>query len=145
MSLSFLSLNTNCTHIWILNRVMWVLYIATIVTCIPMNLLIMHQLLFETIPHRIKAYYFLCLFMSDLYLIVLQFKFASLSKRIHKTYAKLSRIQWSLTGHPFHCMRTKLKLLMCFERLSHKTQIGIELASTTVTFPLLAQVISGSR
>ena len=131
--------NRYCTHINFVNQFWKNLYLMFVVTMIPINLTIMHQLLFEDIPLHLRLFYFFCIICSDSLLFGLQYCFALYSVKIHSMYAKLSRLQWCLNGSR---MRIKWKLIMCFERLtSAKHRIGFTMGSVVFTMPLFAKVI----
>jgi hypothetical protein len=67
---------------------------------------------------------------------------ASLSSKIHKGAKRLSRFQWKINGWPFRT-RTKIKILITFERLSSDRKIGFTIGSLAVmTFPLFYRVIN---
>ena len=131
--------NQFCTHIWNLNIWMKNIYIATMLCCFPMNLLAMHQLFFEQLDELVIVFGTIILVINNFVVFMLQFIFALLSKKIHRMLVKLSLLQWSLNGYPFR-MRSKMKLLMCLERLSAKRKIGFTIAGTAMTFPLFSQV-----
>ena len=131
--------NRYCTHINAVNQFWKNLFLAFFATIIPINLTIMHQLLFEDIPLELRLFYIVCIICSDTLLFGLQYYFALYSVKIHSMYAKLSRLQWCLKGSR---MRVKWKLIMCFERLtSAKHRIGFTMGSIVFTMPLFAMVI----
>ena len=130
--------NRYCTHITAINHFWKYQFLAFFVTSFPINLIIMHQLLFESIPDQVWAFYFFCLILNQTQLFGVQYCFASLSVKIHSMYAKLPRLQWSLSRRH---MRTKLKLVLCFERLVSKEKIGITMGSVVYTMPLFQMVI----
>ena len=131
--------NRYCTHINAVNQFWKNLFLTFFATMLPINLTIMHQLLFEDIPLQLRLLYVVCMFCSDVQLFGLQFLLASLTVKIHSMYAKLSRLQWCLKGSR---IRVKWKLIMCFERLSStKHRIGITMGSIVFTMPLFAKVL----
>ena len=131
--------NRYCNHINAVNQFWKYGYLIFLVTMIPINLTIMHQLLFEDIPLHLRLFYVVCIFSIDVLLFGLQYCFALYSIKIHSMYAKLSRLQWCLNGSR---MRIKWKLIMCFERLtSNKHRIGFTMGSRVFTMPLFAMVI----
>ena len=134
--------NRYCTHINAVNMYWKNMYLAFFATIIPINLTILHQLLFEDIPIQLRLFFFVCIFGSNILLFGVQYCFALYScLKIHSMYAKLSRLQWCLNGYPFR-MRIKFKLIMCFERLtSTKHRIGFTMGSIVYTMPLFAAVI----
>ena len=132
--------NRYCIHIWTLDKFIKRSYLAICVLCIPINLLLMHQIFFETVPIHMKIFNLSMLVLNDSAVFLLQFINASLSKKIHSMSIRLSCLQWSVNGYPFR-MRIKFKLLMCFERLSAKKKIGLTFAGTTMTYPRFGQVI----
>ena len=131
--------NRFCLHIWTLNVVINKFYMAFLLTTMPINLLAQHQVLFESLKVHIKLGFILGIFLNDCCLFGLQAAYALVSKKIHLMNLKLSRLQWSLNGYPFR-MRIKIKLLMCFERMSAKRKIGITMAGAAMTFPLFSKV-----
>ena len=133
--------NRYCTHINAVNQFWKNFYLAFFTTMIPINLIIMHQILFEDITLQLRLLFIFCNFNSTFLIFVVQWTFAQLSVKIHSMYAKLSRLQWSLNGYPFRT-RLKWKLIMCFERLtSTKHRIGITMGSIVFTIPLFIKVI----
>ena len=129
-----------CTHLIILNNYWHNLYLAFIFTSLPMNLTLKHQLLFESIPLQVRFFYLICSLLDDTLLFGIQYYFAAFSLKIHKVCVKLSRLQWSLNGYPFR-MRIKMKLLMCFERLSSTHKFGVKMGPVVMTFALFSMVI----
>ena len=129
-----------CDHLLIINKFGKNLSIVFFVTSFPFNLIMMHQVLFEDLSINLRIAYGLMLFGDDAIMFGVQYSFASLSLKCHKMCSKLSRLQWSINRYP-NRMRTKLKLLMCFERLSSKRKIGITLGSMVFTMPLFSKVI----
>ena len=131
--------NRYCTHIWTINELFKIIYLAFLIAYIPINLLLLHQVLFQSLTITIRLLLISCIFGNDFILFGLQYEFALLSAKVHKMCSKVSRLQWSLNGYPFR-MRTKLKILMCFERLSAKDKIGIAVANNTMTLTLFSMV-----
>ena len=132
--------NRFCTHINAINQFWKYLFLTVLVTIIPINLIMMQQLLFEDISLQLRLLFVVSLFWNFALLFGVQYFFASVSVKIHIMYAKLSRLQWCLNGYPFR-MRIKMKLIMCFERLSStKHRIGITMGSIVFTMPLFAKV-----
>ena len=125
--------NRYCTHINAINQFWKNLILTYLLTMLPINLIIIHQLLFEDITLQLRLFFVVCTVYSDSLLFGVQYTFAQLSIKIHSKYAKLSRLQWCLNGYPFR-MRIKMKLIMSFERLtSTKHRIGITMASIVLT------------
>ena len=123
------------------NRFWSKLYYAFFFTMIPVNLVLLHQILFEDIEWKIRVFlgFLALLLLVEFYII--QYFFAYISYEIHKTTKLLARLQWSLKGRPFR-LRIKLKLMTYFERLSCKRKIDLTIGPTFVlTFPVLFQVI----
>ena len=133
--------NRYCDHIVAVNQFWKNVLLAFMATAFPINLTVMHQLLFENLSLNLRLLYAIGMIFDDVLLFGLQYCFASLSVKIHKMHSKLSRLQWSLNGYPFQ-LRTKLKLLMCFERLSSKKKIGITMGSIVFTMTLFRKVSS---
>lgn len=134
--------NRFCTHIWKVDQAIRPTFLALIVTAMLINLLLMHQIIFEDLLLHIKMYYAFLIYGQDLILLALQYNFAILSAKIHENCLNLSRLQWSLNGYPFR-LRIKLKILTCFERLSANKKIGISIASITLTMHLFSKVYNG--
>ena len=132
--------NQYCTHIIAVNQFWKYAYLIFLVTMLPINLTILHQLLFEDISLQLRLFFVVCIIVTDILLFGVQYCFALYSIKIHSMYAKLSRLQWCLNGYPFRT-RLKWKLIMCFERLtSAKHRIGFTMGSIVFTMPLFAQV-----
>ncbi len=105
-----------------------------------MNLILLYQYLFEDLKFYIQIIVLFLITIQSLTIFVFQYYFASLSASIHKPLKVLSRLQWNLNGWPFR-MRTKIKLLSWFERLSSDRKIGAAIGSIAVmTFPLFSEV-----
>ena len=133
--------NWFCTHIWTLNHWVHRIYFVFFLCAFPINLLLMNQLFFESLEPQVRLFGLSLLLSNDLGVFGLEFLFALLSKKIHKTCSKVSRLQWSLNGIQFR-IRNKLKLLMCFERLSANQKVGLTLDTSTITFPFFGMVSS---
>ena len=129
-----------CDHILAINEFWKNLTIVFFVTSFPFNLILMHQVLFEDLSINLRIAYGTLLFFDNALLFGVQYCFASLSIKCHKMCSKLSRLQWSINRYP-NRMRTKLKLLMCFERLSSKKKIGLTMSNIVFTMPLFSKVI----
>ena len=129
-----------CKHLLVLNNYWHNLYLAFIGTTLPMNLALKHQILFESLPLQVRIFYSICALLDDILLFGIQYCFAAFSVTIHRMHSKLSRLQWSLNGYPFR-MRTKMKLLICFERLSSGHKIGVKMGPVVMTFTLFSLVI----
>ena len=133
--------NRYCTHINAVNQFWKFPYLIFVVTMLPINLIVLHQLLFEDISLQLRLFFGVCIFGSDILLFGVQYCFALYSIKIHSMYAKLSRLQWCINGYPFRA-RLKWKLIMCLERLtSNKHRIGFTMGSIVFTMPLFAMVI----
>jgi hypothetical protein len=132
--------NQLCSEIHNHNKITKTLYFYIIFINIPINLFLLHQYLFEDLKFYVQIIFLFILTIQSLVIFVFQYYFASLSASIHKPLNILSRLQWNLNGWPFR-MRTKIKLLSCFERLSSNRKIGLSIGSIAVmTFPLFFQV-----
>ena len=134
--------NQFCRTLSEYNRFWSRLYFAFLLTLIPINLIWLHQLLFEDLGYEIRLFIGFTSVVWILQIYVLQWCFAYLSKQIHKTTKKLSQLQWRLNGWPFR-LHTKLKLMAYFERLSDPKRIGLTLGPTSVvlTVQLFSQVL----
>ena len=130
--------NRYCTHINAVNQFWKHPLLGFFICSFPLNILLMHQLLFESIPDQVRFFYLFGLIINDSQIFGVQYCFASLSVKIHSMYAKLSRLQWCLTRRQ---MQTKLKLVLCFERLVSKKKTGITMGSVVFTMPLFKMVI----
>ena len=130
--------NRYCTHITAVNHFWKYQFLAFYCISFPVNLILMHQVLFEFIPLQIRIFYIFGLILNDSQLFGVQYCFALLSIKIHSMYAKLSRLQWCLNRRQ---MQTKLKLILCFDRLVSRKRIGITMGSIVFTMPLFQMVI----
>ena len=112
-----------------------------ILVVFPINLIMMHQLLFEEANIFLQVLYVLGSMITYFTLFLIQFLFASISLKIHKMHKTLPYFQWLLNGREFS-LNFKLKLLMYFERLNtNNKRIGFSIGSLAVTtFPLFAKV-----
>ena len=128
-----------CDHLLTMNEFWKNLLLVFFVTSFPLNLILMHQILFEDISFDLRIAYGMLLIGDDALLFGVQYCLALLSIKCHKMCSKLSRLQWSINRYP-NRMRTKLKLLMCFERLSSKKKIGMTMGSIVFTMPLFSKV-----
>jgi hypothetical protein len=132
--------NQLCLQIHNNNKITKKTYTYLIFILIPMNLILLYQYLFEDLKFYIQIIVLFLITIQSLSIFVFQYYFASLSASIHKPLNILSRLQWNLNGWPFR-MRTKIKLLSYFERLSSDRKVGITIGSIAVmTFPLFFQV-----
>ena len=111
--------------------------LVMILTIFPITLILVHQALFEDGDIFLKFMYILGTLESYFVLFLVQYFLASLSSKMHKMCKKLSHFQWLLKGRVFS-YGFKLRLLMCFERLSHKKKrVGFSIGSLAIiTFPL---------
>lgn len=131
--------NQFCSEIMLINKFWKDIFLVFMITAFPINLTIMHQLLFEDIDLYMRFFYAFIIILDDTILFGLQYSYALFSLKVHKMAKKLSQLQWEINGWPFR-MRFKLKILMCFERLAHKKKFGMTIGSVVVTFPLFQQV-----
>ena len=129
------------SQIWSFNNYWENLYLLFVVTAFPINLFSMHQIIFERIELFLRLFFVILLLFHDMIFFGLQLSLASFSKKIHKMGSNLSRLQWKVNGNPYR-MRTKLKLLITFEKLSSKKKLGISLGYVIMTFPLFYKVSS---
>ena len=111
--------NSYCSHIDAVNKFWKNLFFIFMVSAFPFNLTMMHQLLFESIPIEIRILFAFGILIHGSVLFGVQYCFALLSVKIHRMYAKLSRLQWCLNRRQ---MPVKLKLIICFERLVSKKE-----------------------
>jgi len=133
--------NQICIQISNYNQFWRKLYFKFIFTVIPMNLCFVYQLLFEEIELFIQIFIASTATLGLSVIFLFQFFIASISSKMHKSVKNLSRLQLTIDGWPSR-MRTKIKLLICFERLSSNRKIGFSIGSLTVmTFPLFYKVI----
>ena len=117
------------------------LYLAFVLTIIPLNLLWLHQFLFESLDTMNKIVIGLSSIMMCFVIVIVQFFIALLSSRIHKSTKLLARLQWRLNGWPFR-LQTKLRLMTYFERLSSSRKVGLSIGPIIVlTYPVFYQVI----
>ena len=131
--------NRFCSQIFQYNNYWKELNLVFMVTAFPINLATMHQILFENLDLEMRSFYIICILVHSTLLFGLTLSYASFSQKIHKMCSNLSRLQWRISSNPF-CLRTKFKLLMCFERLSSRKKIGITMGGTVFTFPLFTKV-----
>ena len=129
--------NLYCSHIDAVNKFWKYPFLTFMVSAFPFNLTMMHQLLFESIPIEIRILFAFGILIHGSLLFGIQYCFALLSVKIHRMHAKLSRLQWCLNRDQ---MATKLKLIICFERLVSKKKIGITFGSVVFVMPLFTKV-----
>ena len=109
--------------------------------CMPPNLINIQLLFFENTDLAIKFLFAWLAFYTSLFMILLLYLMAYLSKESHRTTIHLSRLQWRINGQPFG-LRHKIKLMSYFERLSSNKKIGITIGPTvTLTMNLFSQVL----
>ena len=129
-----------CIQFKLMNKCVTVINYTMMFIFIPDTLILLHQLFFDPLNGFIKVLFVLTLVMLYMPLIGAQFMFALHSKRLHQMCVKLSRLQWRVNGWPFR-MRFKLKLLICFEKLSSDRKLGANIGSLGVmTFPKFYKV-----
>ena len=110
-------------------------------TLIPINLIWLHQLLFEDMAfhNRVFIGFTSMVWVSQIFTTL--FGGAFFSKQMHLTTKKLAQLQWKLNGWPFR-LRNKIKLMTYFERLSSKKKIGITIGPlTAITYPVFYVVL----
>ena len=129
--------NRYCTHIQAINQFWKIPMLLFMVSALPFNLTMMHQLLFEAIPIMTRFLFAFGILIHGSLLFGVQYCFALLSVKIHRMYAKLSRLQWCLNRRQ---MSVKLKLIICFKRLVSKKKIGITFGSVVFVMPLFTKV-----
>ncbi len=133
--------NQICAQLWSYDKFWKKLYLSFVLTMIPMNLCLLHEILFEEFEIYDKIFLGFTLIIQMIIIFFFQLLTASLSSKIHIGGKKLSRLQWKINGWPFRT-RIKIKLLACFERLSSNRKIGFSIGSiAVVTFPLFYKVI----
>ena len=116
------------------------LYLTFFLTIVPVSLTFLHQLLFENIIVTVRMIYVIALIGIYNVLFLINYLLGLYSLRLHKMCKKLPRLQWHINVWPFR-MRFKLKLLMCFERLSSNRKLGVNIGSYAVmTFPTFSKV-----
>ena len=138
----FIEEHNDFCHIFVTYIKFWSkLYFAFFFTLIPINLVLLHQILFEDIEWKIRVFLAFAAVVLTLEVYIILYFFAYISYEIHKTTKLLARLQWRLKGWPFR-LRNKLKLMKYFEKLSSKRKIGFTIGSILVlTFPVFHQVI----
>ena len=130
--------NTYCIYLTQFNRQLCKLCMA-VLTLIPLNLMIMHQIFFEDMELSWQLFLTFIMIIFQLVLFGNYYVFGYLSKQIHRMAVPLSQTQWRLR-RPHIRLRNKIKLMTYFERLSN-TRIGITIGPTiTLTLPVFAQV-----
>ncbi len=131
--------NRICEQLISYNKFWSKLYIVFIMTIIPMNLRLLQEFLFEVLKLYVKILVGFPIIIQ--FILIFQFLLVSLSNKIHRYGKKLSQLQWGINGWPFGA-RTKIKLLICFERLSTNRKIGFSIGSLAVmTFPMFYKVM----
>jgi len=138
----FISEHTQiCTQLWSYDKFWKKLYLSFVFTMIPMNLCLLYEILFQEFEIYVKILFVFTLIMQMIIIFLFQLLTASLSSKIHRGGKKLSRLQWKINGWPFRT-RTKIKLLICFQRLSSNRKICFSIGSiAVVTFPLFYKVM----
>ena len=132
--------NTFCQLYYIIFKLMSKLLLAYFMTLMPLNLILIHQFLFEELALEYKLYSVLLIGMMTLTTIITQYTVAHLSLLTHRTAVPLSRLQLRLKGLPFG-LRHKIKVMSYFERLSSNRKFGITIGPTiTLTMPVFSQV-----
>ncbi len=133
--------NRICEQLISYNKFWSKLYFVFIMTIIPANLCLLQEFLFEDLKLYIKILVGFSIIVQFIFIFIFQFLLASLSNKIHRFGQKLSQLQWRINGWPFRA-RTKIKLLICFERLSSNRRIGFSVGSLAVmTFPIFYKVM----
>ena len=123
------------------NRFWSQIYLWVVLTMLPINLMLLHTVLFEPMPIISRLIIALLIIACSFVIFIIQFAIADISRQIHKTSVKLSQIQWRLNGWLFRT-NNKIKLMAYFERLSSNKKIGISIGPTIViTIPVFAQVM----
>ena len=131
--------NRFCSQIFNYNKYWNKLNLLFMVTAFPINLSIMHQIIFEDLDLEMRSFYIICIITHSILLFGVTLSYASFSQKIHKMCSNLSRLQWRISSNSFD-LRTKFKLIMSFERLSSRKKIGIAMGGTVFTFPLFSKV-----
>ena len=132
--------NQFCLAIYQYNRFFSEMYLLLLVTMIPLNMLGLHQLLFEDLDLSLGSY--LAFLMAVLFVMFIGLSYTAtfISRRAHSMAVPLSQLQWRLHGWPFR-LNNKIKLMTYFERLSDKKKIGFTIGPLiTVTSPIFAKV-----
>ena len=132
--------NDFCQTFVVYNRFWCKLIFAFFFTLIPINLVLLHQILFEDIEWEIRLFLSFEAILLTLEVYIIQYIFAFISYEIHKTTKLLARLQWRLKGWPFR-LRIKLKLMTYFERLNSNRKMGFTIGPTVaLTYPVFHQV-----
>jgi len=140
IKLALIEHNGICEEISDMNKITNKLYFTFVFVMIPINLLLLHQYLFEDLKFYIKICALFIIIVESIAIFLFQFYIASISSSMHKSRQNLLKLQWEINGWPFRT-RTKIKLLTCFERLSSDRKIGFSIGSLAVmTFPLFYKV-----
>ena len=133
--------NMYCRELYLINKFWSKIYFMFIITIIPVNLLLLHQFLFECLEYEVKIFFGLLIVLISIGVFGVQYLWSYMSYKIHKSCVVLSQYQWRINGYPFR-MRFKLNLMNYFERLSSDRKIGITMGSIyTLTFTIFFQVI----
>jgi hypothetical protein len=132
--------NSICEEISDMNKILKSIYFTFVFVMIPINLLLLHQYLFEDLKFYIKIIALFIIIVQSMAIFYFQLYIASISSSMHKPRQNLLKLQWEINGWPFRT-RTKIKLITCFERLSSDRKIGLSIGSLAVmTFPLFYRV-----
>jgi len=130
--------NMICSKISSYNKFWQKTYFYFVFTLIPANLCSLHQLLFEDMKLYSVMIIILVIVYTWFFIFFLSYCTASLSKLIHKTSNKLLNL---LLKRNQLNICTKLKLMICFERVNNDKKIGFSLKSLFVmTYPALCKV-----
>jgi len=133
--------NNICDEISVYNRFWKKHYFWFLYSVIPINLCVLHQVLFEEMMIYSLLMWFFIVVSSWIFIFFISFCASVVSNRIHSTAKKLYKLQLNLNQNNFLCARTKIKLMSCFERVSGTKTIGFSIRSLFVmSYPMLYRV-----
>jgi hypothetical protein len=116
--------NSFCSKVKLYNEFWKKPFLSFIIVLVPSNLVALHQLLFEETKTYILIINTLIVLYGFFFIFFLSFYTSSLSQQIHNSAKNLLLLQLRCTGL---IINNKLKLMICFERLSSKRKIGFSL------------------
>jgi hypothetical protein len=147
--------NDICRQLSSINSFFKTPYAVTLIIGFPMSLTLFHQILFEDLTLIWIIYFSVTVFVSWVFIFIINGESAKVSKAIHLTGNGLPLLQWTMkTGlnlkNPLSSQfsarisritTTKIKLLSCQERVSGPREIGFTIRSLyTITFPFFHRV-----
>ncbi len=130
--------NSFCSKVKLYNEFWKKPFLTFIIALIPSNLVVFHQLLFKETKTYVLMINTSIVLYGLFFIFFLSFYTSSLSQQIHDSAKNLFLLQLRCNGL---IINNKLKLMICFERLTSKRKIGFSLGSLSVmTFPIFQLV-----